>query len=92
MLGTNDAKNYQWNETNYHADYLEMAHNFLNMTSKPDLYIMIPPPLYKDGFWAMNQTIINERFPYLIRQIGRELNLPEGHVIDILNPMGSKDL
>ena len=25
MLGTNDAKNFQWNSTQFHNDYLEMA-------------------------------------------------------------------
>ena len=46
MLGTNDAKGYQWNETEYVNDYLEMATNFINMESQPKLYIMIPPPVY----------------------------------------------
>ena len=55
MLGTNDAKHYQWNEDNYKADYIEMANNFLNMPSKPDLYIMVPPPLYKENAYSMNQ-------------------------------------
>lgn len=54
MLGTNDAKTFQWDESAYHADYLEMARSFLAMPSKPDLYIMIPPPLYKDNFISMN--------------------------------------
>ena len=51
MLGTNDAKNFQWNQTEFVSDYLEMATNFKNMESKPDLYLMIPPPLYTEGVY-----------------------------------------
>ena len=92
MLGTNDSKNFQWNQTKYYSDYLEMGRSFLNMTSKPDLYIMVPPPLYLDNSYSMNQTTINERFPDLIPQIGKDLGLPDDHVIDIFNPLGGKEL
>jgi lysophospholipase L1-like esterase len=57
MLGTNDAKTYQWNETEYVADYLEMAASFLNMPSSPQLYIMVPPPLYLDNAYSMSQQV-----------------------------------
>ena len=69
MLGTNDSKYYQWNEEEFHADYLEMARNFQKMWSRPELYIMVPPPLYQEKIYEMNQQVINERFPVLIRQI-----------------------
>ena len=43
-----------------------MARSFLAMDSKPELYLMIPPPLYEDTAYKMNQTVINEVFPELI--------------------------
>ena len=46
MLGSNDAKSSQWNQTAFVSDYLEMATNFKNLESKPDLFLMIAPPLY----------------------------------------------
>jgi acyl-CoA thioesterase-1 len=46
QLGTNDSKDYQWNEEEYTKDYLEMAKSFQGIESSPELYIMIPPPLY----------------------------------------------
>jgi len=49
MLGTNDAKTYQWNQTQYTNDYNTMIQNFKNLASKPTVYAMIPVPLYKDG-------------------------------------------
>merc|ERR1719183_1637137 len=75
MLGTNDAKTYQWDVEQFKKDYLEMGNIFKNLDSKPDLHIMIPPPLYKDNAYRMNQTVINDVFPKLIPQLGKELGL-----------------
>ena len=46
MFGTNDCKTFQWNETDFAADYTEMIGSFLNLDSKPTVYVMVPPPLY----------------------------------------------
>ena len=54
MLGTNDAKTYQWDVEEYMKDFKEMANIFLGLDSKPDLHIMVPPPLYQDGIYSMN--------------------------------------
>lgn len=91
MLGTNDSKTFQWNEVAFRHDYLEMSRNFLAMESKPTLYVMIPPPLYGQGAYQMNQTVINEVFPELIPQIAQELELPSDRVIDIMGAMGGKN-
>jgi alpha-L-fucosidase 2 len=53
MLGTNDSKIYQWNRRQYHNDYVEMVKNMKNLPSKPEVYLMVPPPLYQDGFIQM---------------------------------------
>ena len=66
MLGTNDAKNFQWDQTAYMQDWLEMINIFKNLDSKPEVYVMIPPPLYQDGVYSMEQKVINEVFPELI--------------------------
>ena len=49
MLGTNDAKTYQWNADEYNKDYLELAGNLKSLTPNTKLYLMGPPPLYQDG-------------------------------------------
>jgi lysophospholipase L1-like esterase len=66
MLGTNDAKSYQWNEDRYVHDLTALAKTFLAMKSKPALYVLIPPPLYADNFIYMNQTVINGMLPKMI--------------------------
>ena len=54
MLGTNDAKTFQYNQTEYVADYISMVKSFQAMTPTPDIFIMIPPPLYINGVYSMN--------------------------------------
>ena len=92
MLGTNDSKYYQWNQTEYVKDFLEMATNFKNLDSNPDLYVMIPPPLYEEGAIQANQTVINEIFPELIPNLAKNLSLGDDKVIDIFSAMGGAGL
>ena len=53
---------------------------------------MVPPPLYRDGFLAMNQTVINEWYPKEIRDIANETGIKQENVIDIFNLMGGTGL
>lgn len=46
MFGTNDSKTYQWNQEAFVADYKDMVASFEALESSPEIYIMIPPPLY----------------------------------------------
>ena len=67
------------------------------MDSAPDLYLMIPPPLYLDGVYdGMNQTVINEVLPNIIpHNIAAPLALQWGsriHVISIFDALGGIDL
>jgi lysophospholipase L1-like esterase len=45
MLGTNDAKNYIWDEDKFVRDYTDMCKDLLKITK--NLYLMIPPPIYQ---------------------------------------------
>merc|ERR1712039_316547 len=93
MLGTNDAKTYNWNQTEYVADYLEMINIFKNMPSNPEIHLMIPPPLYQDKLYDMQQPIINELFPKLIPEIASQAGLDqEKNIIDLFTPMGGASL
>jgi lysophospholipase L1-like esterase len=65
MLGTNDAKADRWQNSasQFSRDYASMLASFRRMPSHPQLLIMVPPPLYRDGVYGMNQTVINSIFP-----------------------------
>jgi lysophospholipase L1-like esterase len=66
MLGTNDAKFGNWKGANiaqFPIDYKSMIDEFVALDTKPTVYLMVPPPLYQDGRYGMNQTVINTLFP-----------------------------
>ncbi|KAJ4458877.1 putative sialate O-acetylesterase [Paratrimastix pyriformis] len=89
QLGTNDAKTWNWNQDRYTNDYNELINLYVTRPNKPKVFINIPPPLYKDGVYGMQQSVINTVFPELIPQIAADHGLP---TIDIFNYMGGAAL
>jgi acyl-CoA thioesterase-1 len=69
-----------------------MVKSFQAMKPQPEIFIMIPPPLYKDGVYLMNQTVINEIYPKLIPEIAKQANINGAHIVDLFGRMGGKDL
>ena len=69
------------------------------MTPAPEIFIMIPPPLYisdaplhiSDVF-KMNQTVIKEIYPTLIREIAKQTNIADDHIVDLFEIMGGSKL
>jgi len=75
FIGTNDCKNRNWNLEHFKRDYVELCKSFKNMPSKPDVFVVIPPPVYKDGFGAVNITLTNTILPQLIAPLAKECGL-----------------
>ena len=46
-----------------------MVQTYLDLKSKPQVFVMIPPPLCEDGKFGLNQKVINEIYPQLIPSI-----------------------
>ena len=44
MLGTNDAKDWNWNAENYTSQYAELIRYFQSLPGEPRVYAVIPPP------------------------------------------------
>jgi len=65
MLGTNDAKFHNWGPLHgsFPTDYKAMIDQFSALIPKPIIYLMTPPPLYRNDAYGMNQTVINSVFP-----------------------------
>ena len=86
MLGTNDAKFRNWGPLHdeFPVDYQAMIADFKNVTSSsgaaPKIYLMVPPPLYQNNRYGMNQTVINTLFPgdgpAGVRTLARAAGLP----------------
>jgi len=95
MLGTNDAKNFNWfgvqqQGDSYVADFLDMIGKFQALPTKPQVYIMTPPPLYPPDPYDMNQTVINVLFPVLIPSIAKSAG--NVSVIDVFDALGGANL
>lgn len=46
MLGTNDTKSWNWNATNYAADYQGLIAQYQALPTQPKVYICLSPPVY----------------------------------------------
>ena len=50
-------------------DYADLLASFRAMPSQPNVYLVMPPPLYTDGAYTMNKTLINNVLPSALRRI-----------------------
>ena len=46
MLGTNDTKPWNWNATNFAADYHDLIAQYQALPTQPKVYICLSPPVY----------------------------------------------
>ncbi|XHH08926.1 MAG: GDSL-type esterase/lipase family protein [Candidatus Bathyarchaeia archaeon] len=84
MLGTNDAITwYQPNIGNFSSDYKQLIKSFQELPSKPQIYLVVPPPIFNDSL-GPNSTILVEQIIPQIRQIAAETGLP---LIDFYDEM-----
>eukprot|EP00928_Gymnodinium_smaydae_P070293 TRINITY_DN5415_c1_g1_i1.p1 TRINITY_DN5415_c1_g1~~TRINITY_DN5415_c1_g1_i1.p1 ORF type:complete len:517 (-),score=60.57 TRINITY_DN5415_c1_g1_i1:19-1368(-) len=93
MLGTNDAKAYNWDAGRFRSDYLAMLSAISVTHPRSSVVLMIPPPLIADGFGAMVRSVINEELPRIIRSINTEAGLPSEPVdmVDLFGGAASPD-
>lgn len=87
MFGTNDAKTFNWSYEEYRRDYIDMVNSFKSMESQPKIYLMIPPPLYKEVFDMIPQ-IINLELRTLIPDIAQDAGIPKERVINLFEALG----
>jgi hypothetical protein len=104
MLGTNDSWfwNWDWSEETsfktFQKDYVELVQEFIDLASKPKVYVMIPPPIYKDTLDLVYHLIfinsedkIHDVYPQVIPYMAKQkLGLEQDQVIDIFTALGGK--
>lgn len=76
MLGTNDAKTYQWDQDDYTSSYYEMVESFQNLKPAPKIFLAIPPPIDNTKWTIGNKTVHDLVFPNLIPDIAKKMNVP----------------
>ena len=92
MYGTNDAKVHPFEMEPFKVEWLNLCKRFMNMTSKPDIFVTIPPPLYMDGYVPGSRDIYNQRISLEIPKMAKECGVPDDQIIDLFNNMGGKDM
>ncbi len=56
-LGTNDSKDYQWNQQQYERDYQAMIDTLKALPSHPAIYLCTPIRAFRDK-WGITETVI----------------------------------
>ena len=58
-LGTNDSKDFQWNQQQYEQDYQAMIDTLQALPSKPTIYLCTPIRAFRDK-WGITENVITE--------------------------------
>ena len=73
-LGTNDSKDYQWNQSQYERDYQAMIDTLSSLSSKPAIYLCTPIKAFRDKWGITDSVIVNGVIPS-IQKIARKNKL-----------------
>ena len=84
MLGTNDA-NPTLNESaeSFLANYKELVVAFQELDTKPQVWLVEPPPIFMNS-GNLNNTELTQKIIPSIRQLSQQMNLP---IIDVNSPL-----
>jgi lysophospholipase L1-like esterase len=84
MLGTNDAyPSRQRNLNNFTKDYEKLAESFQALSTKPKIFLVIPPPVFNAALGPNNTILLDGVIPR-ITQAATELGLP---TVDVYTPL-----
>jgi lysophospholipase L1-like esterase len=84
MLGTNDARNNLYPQiNNFVGDYEHMLTRIQAFPSKPQIYIVLPPPIFSNSL-DLNATTFNQQIIPGIQQVAGSLSLS---IIDVYSPL-----
>jgi lysophospholipase L1-like esterase len=76
MLGTNDAKeNVTESTETFQADYRQLVNAYATLESKPDVWLVKPPPIFENTL-DLNNTHLEQHILPCIEDVAYELNLP----------------
>ncbi len=76
MLGTNDAQpNLKHNNATLTSDYIKLINAFQSLSSKPEIWIALPPPIYSNQTNAMDAQYFTQTVIPCIRQAANQTGL-----------------
>jgi len=86
MLGTNDAAlDFEQYRGNFVEDYLTLLERFQSLASKPQVWVVKPPPIFADEMGLSIEAYDTEIIPAII-QVANKKNLP---IIDVHSALQS---
>jgi acyl-CoA thioesterase-1 len=83
LLGTNDAYLSEQQRSNFVNDYTALLNSFRSLPSNPEVYIVIPPPVFNNTMGLPAEILDNDIIP-LVNQTATDLGLP---TIDVNTPL-----
>jgi lysophospholipase L1-like esterase len=84
MLGTNDARSYSLPHIgNFVSEYENLISVFQGLTSKPEIFLVRPPPVFNNSL-GLNGTIFVQDVIPRIEQVATDLRLPLIDVYSVL--------
>lgn len=85
QLGTCDGKPVNWkNRDAFLADYKALITAYKNLTSKPKVYAIIPPPVFGTNSWGINDALVHGEIAPAIITAARETKI---ETIDLYTPL-----
>jgi acyl-CoA thioesterase I len=92
MLGTNDAYLTEQQRSNFVNDYKALINSFSSLPSNPEVYIVVPPPVFNNNMGLPAEVLDNDVIP-LVSQTAIDLGLPriDVHTPLLDNPEGFQD-
>ena len=79
LLGSNDSKEKNWNKEKYIKDYSEIIDSYLSLDSAPEVYMMIPPPVFEKGkkvLYGLRKSIIDSEVCPAAIELARAKQIP----------------
>lgn len=87
MLGTNDTKPQNWkHKEEFEGDYRDLVKSFLELPSKPRVFICRPVPVPGKGNFGINDAALQEQMP-VYAKLAKELKV---RVIDMYAALDGK--
>jgi lysophospholipase L1-like esterase len=84
MLGTNDAKDFNYRHIyNFFDDYQELVNSYEAVPEEQQIFLVTPPPIYSNDLGLENSNLEEGVIPN-IEQVADDLNLP---TIDVNSAM-----
>lgn len=74
MLGSNDSKENNWDKDKFVNDYCDIIDSYKVLSTNPDVYILVPPPLFevnKKVMWQLRKDVMLDEICPAVKQIAK---------------------